>query len=123
MRLLAQVTLALSLLTGLITAVPTPTNRLAKRLDTGAPFAGDVGGAHLLIKDLAQSDPVIKNAYLLLSKPRGYYDGMTACSSMGEGGYVYVSNTSGASDLVDLLKSNVAAAAEVANHTQFWVYN
>ncbi|KAF9971769.1 hypothetical protein BGZ73_005176 [Actinomortierella ambigua] len=100
-----------------------PKQRLEKRLAAGAPLAGDIGGAHLLLKDLAQSDPLIKNAYLLLSKPRGYYDGMAACSSMGESGYIYIPDTAGASDLVDLLRSNAPANVEVAGHTQFWVYN
>ncbi|KAG0229860.1 hypothetical protein BGW42_001325 [Actinomortierella wolfii] len=123
MRLFVRAILALCLYSGLISAAPTPTRRLAKRLDAGAPLASDIGGAHLLIKDLAQSDPIIKNAYLLLSKPRGYYDGMSACSAMGEGGYIYIADTSGAKDLVDLLKSNTPANIEASNHTQFWVYN
>lgn len=51
----------------------------------GAPLASDIDGAHLLLKNDVDSTNIIKNAYLLLSKPRNYYDGMSACLSMGDG--------------------------------------
>ncbi|KAF9409099.1 hypothetical protein BGZ94_002080 [Podila epigama] len=88
-----------------------------------APLASDIDGAHLLLKNDVDSSNVIKNAYLLLSKPRGYYAGIEACLSMGDGGYIYIPSTSGATELVSLLNNNPNAQPEVAAHTQFWVYN
>ncbi|KAG0259229.1 hypothetical protein DFQ27_004180, partial [Actinomortierella ambigua] len=110
---------------GLAAPAPETAKTLEKRalLLPTAPSNDDIGGAHLLIKDLAQSDPVVKNAFMLLSKPRSYWDGMNACLSMGDGGYIYIKGSSGGNDLVDLLKSNPSANAEVNSFSQFWVYN
>ncbi|KAF9437351.1 hypothetical protein BGZ76_001117 [Entomortierella beljakovae] len=88
-----------------------------------APLASDIDGAHLLLKNDVDSSKIIKNAFLLLSKPRNYYDGMSACTSMGDGGYIYISGTSGASDLVELLNNNAPAQEEVSGYSQYWVYN
>jgi acetylcholinesterase len=66
-----------------IDAVPV---KLQKRLLLPtAPKASDIDGAHLLLKNDVDSSNIIKNAYLLLSKPRDYYSGMNACLSMGDG--------------------------------------
>lgn len=63
-----------------------PTTKINKRLLLPtAPLASDVNGAHLLIMNDVDSTNIIKNAYMLLSQPRGYYDGMSACLSMGDG--------------------------------------
>ncbi|CAO3569853.1 unnamed protein product [Mortierella alpina] len=101
-----------------------PTKKIEKRLLLPtAPLASDIGGAHLLLKNDVDSKNIIKNAYLLLSKPRGYYDGINACLSMGDGGYIYIPGTSGATELVSLLNSNANAQKEVSAFSQFWVYN
>ncbi|KAK3843282.1 MAG: hypothetical protein J3R72DRAFT_114073 [Linnemannia gamsii] len=50
-----------------------------------APSATAIDGAHLLLLNDVDSSKLIKNAYVLLSRPRGYYDGMDACLSMGDG--------------------------------------
>jgi len=101
-----------------------PTKKIEKRLLLPtAPLASDIGGAHLLLKNDVDSKNVIKNAYLLLSKPRGYYDGINACLSMGDGGYIFIPGTSGATELVSLLNSNANAQKEVSAFSQFWVYN
>ncbi|KAG0312978.1 hypothetical protein BGZ99_009163 [Dissophora globulifera] len=88
-----------------------------------APLASDINGAHLLMKNDVDSTNIIKNAYILLSKARNYYDGMNACLAMGDGGYIYIGGTSGASELVSLLNSNAPAQKEVSAYSQFWVYN
>jgi len=54
-----------------------------------APSATDIDGAHLLLVNDVDSSKLIKNAYVLLSRPRGYYDGMGACLSMGDGMYPF----------------------------------
>ncbi|KAI1317073.1 hypothetical protein EDD11_009056 [Mortierella claussenii] len=87
-----------------------------------APVATDIDGAHLLIKNDVDSSTA-KNAFLLLSKSRGYYAGMDACLSMGDGGYIFIPGTAGANDLVSLLNSNAPAQKEVSGFSQFWVYN
>ncbi|GJJ77779.1 hypothetical protein EMPS_10138 [Entomortierella parvispora] len=87
-----------------------------------APLASDIDGAHLLLLNDVDSSTV-KNAFVYLSMPRDYYSGMTACDSMGDGGYIYIPGTSGATDLVTLLNNNAPAQAEVEPYTQFWVYN
>ncbi|KAF9963179.1 hypothetical protein BGZ65_005363 [Modicella reniformis] len=114
-------TLAVLLVTLQITdAAPA---KIRKRgLNTSAPLASDIDGAHLLLVNDVDSQTG-KNAFLLLSKPRGYYDGMSACDSMGDGGYIYISGTAGASNLVTLLNNNAPAQAEVSAFSQFWVYN
>ncbi|KAG0343384.1 hypothetical protein BG004_005352 [Podila humilis] len=88
-----------------------------------APLASDIDGAHLLLKNDVDSTKVIKNAYLLLSKPRDYYSGINTCLSMGDGGYIYIPGTSGATELVSLLNKNANAQPEVSAFSQFWVYN
>lgn len=50
-----------------------------------APSATEIDGTHLLLQNDVDSSKIIKNAYVLLSRPRGYYDGMNACLSMGDG--------------------------------------
>ncbi|KAG9321486.1 hypothetical protein KVV02_005883 [Mortierella alpina] len=112
---------AVFLLTSQTEAAPT---QIKKRLLLPtAPLASDIDGAHLLLRNDVDSKNVIKNAYLLLSKPRGYYDGINACLSMGDGGYIYIPGTSGATELVSLLNSNANAQKEVSAFSQFWVYN
>lgn len=88
-----------------------------------APSATEIDGTHLLLQNDVDSSKIIKNAYVLLSRPRGYYDGMNACLSMGDGGYIYIPGTSGANELVSLLNNNPAAQREVTAYSQFWVYN
>jgi len=67
-------------------SAPTPSKRSFKKrgLNASAPVASDVDGAHLLLLNDVDSSTA-KNAFVLLSKPRDYYTGMTACSSMGDG--------------------------------------
>ncbi|KAF9944589.1 hypothetical protein BGZ70_004512, partial [Mortierella alpina] len=112
---------AVFLLSAQIEAAPTKIER--RLLLPTAPLASDIDGAHLLVKNDVDSKNIIKNAYLLLSKPRGYYDGIKACLSMGDGGYIYIEGSSGASELVSLLNSNGNAQKEVSAFSQFWVYN
>ncbi|KAF9177844.1 hypothetical protein BGZ50_008309 [Haplosporangium sp. Z 11] len=104
-----------------INAAPVKLNK--RLLLPNAVQANDIDGAHLLLKNDVDTTKIIKNAYLLLSKPRGYYDGINACLSMGDGGYIYIPGTSGAEELVSLLKSNAPAQKEVDAYSQFWVYN
>ncbi|KAF8941666.1 Carboxylesterase family-domain-containing protein [Dissophora ornata] len=93
-----------------------------RTLNASAPLASDIGGAHLLLLNDVDS-ATAKNAFLMLSQPRDYYDGMSACNSMGEAGYIYISGTAGASDLVTLLNNNAPAQVEVSAFSQFWVFN
>ncbi|ORZ16677.1 Carboxylesterase family-domain-containing protein [Lobosporangium transversale] len=86
------------------------------------PLASDIGGAHLLLENDVDSSTA-KHAFLLLSKPRGYYDGMEACASMGDSGYIFVPGTVGANSLVSLLKKNAPAQKEASAFSQFWIYN
>lgn len=69
------------LLIAQVLGAPTKMN---KRLSLPlAPSASDIDGAHLLLNnDLDSNTP--KNAYMLLSKPRNYSDGIAACVSMGD---------------------------------------
>ncbi|KAG0288048.1 hypothetical protein BGZ96_008104, partial [Linnemannia gamsii] len=101
-------------------AAPAPVEKRA--LSNSAPLASDINGAHLLLLNDVDSETA-KNAFLLLSAPRGYYDGMQACSAMGDGGYIYIPGTAGASNLVTLLNNNAVAQKEVSAFSQFWVYN
>lgn len=55
-----------------------------RALNSGAPLASDVGGASIIM-DNDVDTATSKVSFLLLSKPRGYYDGMSACSSMNSG--------------------------------------
>lgn len=74
---------AVLLVTSQVQAAPA---KLDKRLLLPtAPSATDIDGAHLLLQNDVDSSKIIKNAYVLLSRPRGYYDGMNACLSMGDG--------------------------------------
>lgn len=63
-------------------AAPAPVEKRA--LSSSAPLASDINGAHLLLLNDVDSETA-KNAFLLLSAPRGYYDGMKGCSAMGDG--------------------------------------
>lgn len=76
-------TLAVLLATLQIThAAPT---KLRKRaLNSSAPLSSDIDGVHILLNNDVDSE-TSKNAFLLLSKPRNYYDGMSACDTMGDG--------------------------------------
>ncbi|KAF9314153.1 hypothetical protein BG006_004010, partial [Podila minutissima] len=105
-----------------IEAAPTP--KLDKRLLLPtAPLASDIDGAHLLMQNDADTTYIIKNAYVLLSKPRSYWDGIATCLKMGDGGYIYIRGTSGGNQLVELLNNNSPAQAETSAFSQFWVYN
>ncbi|KAH7046968.1 hypothetical protein BKA57DRAFT_58862 [Linnemannia elongata] len=103
-------------------AAPAPTVVEKRSLSSSAPLASDINGAHLLLLNDVDSE-TSKNAFLLLSAPRGYYDGMSACSALGDGGYIYIPGTAGASNLVTLLNNNAVAQKEVSAFSQFWVYN
>lgn len=103
--------------------VAVPTKNTKRLLLPTAPTASDVDGAHLLIKNDVDTTYLIKNAFVLLSKPRTYWNGMSSCLSMGDGGYIYIKGTSGASELVSLLNNNAPAQPEVSAFSQFWVYN
>ncbi|ORZ16673.1 Carboxylesterase family-domain-containing protein [Lobosporangium transversale] len=107
-------------------AAPTPPTAASppvkRALLSTAPLASDISGAHLLMENDVDSSTA-KHAFLLLSKPRGYYDGMKACLSMGDGGYIFIPGTAGANSLVSLLKKNAPAQVEVSAYSQFWVYN
>jgi acetylcholinesterase len=61
-----------------------PTTLQKRGLNNSAPLASDIDGAHLLLINDVDSQ-TSKDAFLLLSKPRSYYDGMNACDSMGTG--------------------------------------
>ncbi|KAF9924597.1 hypothetical protein FBU30_005445, partial [Linnemannia zychae] len=113
--------IAVLLVTSQVQAAPTKIDK--RLLLPTAPSATNIDGAHLLLKNDVDSSNIIKNAYILLSRPRGYYDGMDACLSMGDGGYIYIPGTSGANELVSLLNNNPAAQREVTAYSQFWVYN
>ncbi|KAG0088161.1 hypothetical protein BGZ92_006547, partial [Podila epicladia] len=121
LKIIAALTAILSLSThNLIDAAPA---RIDKRaLNSGAPLSSDVDGASIIMDNDADSD-TSKVSFLLLSKPRGYYDGMSACSSMTSSGYIYIPGTAAAISLVKLLKSNAPAQNEVSAYNQFWVYN
>ncbi|KAG0203568.1 hypothetical protein BGX28_004208 [Mortierella sp. GBA30] len=97
-----------------------PTKIKKRSFLPNAPLSNDIDGAHMLLKnDVDSSD--IKNAMLLLSKPRGYYEGISACLLMGDGGYIYIPGTSGAIELVSLLNNNANAQKEVSAFFQFCV--
>ncbi|KAF9117263.1 hypothetical protein BGW39_002392, partial [Mortierella sp. 14UC] len=114
---------AVALLVTLQISLAAPAPTVEKRaLSDSAPLASDINGAHLLLLNDVDSETG-KNAFLLLSAARGYYDGMKACSAMGDGGYIYIPGTAGASNLVTLLNNNAVAQKEVSAFSQFWVYN
>ncbi|KAF9911517.1 hypothetical protein EC991_003319 [Linnemannia zychae] len=100
-----------------------PTKKLGKRLMLPlAPVASAVNGASIILENDVDSSKV-KYSFLLLSQPRGYYAGMDTCLSMGDGGYIYIPGTAGATSLVSLLNNNAVAQQEVSGFSQFWVYN
>jgi len=105
------------------TVVAAPTKNTKRLLLPTAPTASDIDGAHLLIKNDVDTTYIIKNAFVLLSKPRTYWDGMSACLSMGDGGYIYIKGSSGGTELVSLLNNNSPAQPEVNAFSQFWVFN
>lgn len=77
--------LTVALLAG-VDAAPVKAPVVEKRLLLPtAPLASDIDGAHLLMINDVDSKNIIKNAYVLLSKPRDYYAGIAACLSMGDG--------------------------------------
>ncbi|KAG0052511.1 hypothetical protein BGZ83_002496 [Gryganskiella cystojenkinii] len=117
------VTVVTAAILALLLTDAAPVRHQKRALLPTAPLASDIDGAHLLLKNDVDSANIIKNAYILLSKPRNYYNGMNACLSMGDGGYIYISGTSGASELISLLNNNAPAQPEVSAYTQFWVYN
>ncbi|KAF9299917.1 hypothetical protein BGZ74_008501 [Mortierella antarctica] len=120
-NIVAALSVALMTAEVLVEAVPVKVDK--RLLLPTAPLASDIGGAHLLLKNDVDSSNFIKNAYLLLSKPRDYYAGINACLSMGDGGYIYIPGSSGATELVSLLKNNPNSQPEVSAYSQFWVYN
>jgi acetylcholinesterase len=62
----------------------TPAPHLEKRILLPlAPLASDIKGAHILLNNDVDSSTT-KRAFLLLSESRDYYEGMNACTSMGE---------------------------------------
>ncbi|KAF9993811.1 hypothetical protein BGZ79_001479 [Entomortierella chlamydospora] len=113
---------AVLLLTAQVCVEAAPTKIKKRGLISTAPLASDIDGAHILIKNDVDT-ATAKNAFILLSKPRTYYNGMAACTAMGDGGYIYISGTSGASDLISLLNNNSPAQEEVSGYSQYWVYN
>lgn len=65
-------------------AAPTHPQEKRSSLSSSAPFASDIDGVSILIdNDVDSSTP--KFSFLLLSHPRSYDDGMTACHSLSEG--------------------------------------
>ncbi|GJJ77783.1 hypothetical protein EMPS_10142 [Entomortierella parvispora] len=101
-----------------------PVKRVGKRfLLPGAPLSSAIDGVHLLFNNDVDSASSNDHAFILLSHPRSYYDGMNDCVSVGDGGFMFISGTSSASELVSLLNHNAPAQPEVDAHTQFWVYN
>ncbi|GJJ69798.1 hypothetical protein EMPS_02147 [Entomortierella parvispora] len=87
-----------------------------------APVADEMNGTHLLNNNDVDTGTT-KRSYILLSQPRSYYDGMNACSTMGEAGYIFIPGTIGGLDFISLLNKNSAAQPEVNAYTQYWVYN
>ncbi|KAF9366455.1 hypothetical protein BGX34_002730 [Mortierella sp. NVP85] len=84
---------------------------------SGVPSAEDLAGIHLLLEnDLDSETP--KYPVILLSKPRLYKDGQTACSSIGE---TLVDAAFG--NLAKLLLDTPVAQAEIKSLTHFWVSN
>lgn len=69
-----------------VESVPTKSPKVSKRamLLSWAPVVDDMDGVHLINNNDVDT-ATAKNAYILLSKPRSYYDGMKGCASMGEG--------------------------------------
>ncbi|KAF9154838.1 hypothetical protein BG015_011860 [Linnemannia schmuckeri] len=87
-----------------------------------APTADTIDGAHILLKnDVDTSTP--QYSFLLLSKPRNYYDAADACKSMSDSAFLYVPDSPAAKELNSLLKNNAIAQPEVAASINFWVFN
>jgi acetylcholinesterase len=67
-----------------------PTRKLEKRLMLPlAPTASAINGVSIILENDVDSSKV-KHSFLLLSQPRGYYDGMDSCLSLGDGNYIFV---------------------------------
>ncbi|KAK3808229.1 MAG: hypothetical protein JOS17DRAFT_765927 [Linnemannia elongata] len=65
-----------------------PTRKIDKRLMLPtAPVASAINGVSILLENDVDSSKV-KYSFLLLSQPRGYYDGMDSCLSLGDGKYI-----------------------------------
>ena len=65
-----------------------PTRKLKKRLMLPlAPVASAINGVSILLENDVDSSKV-KYSFLLLSQPRGYYDGMDSCLFLGDGKYI-----------------------------------
>ncbi|KAF9085267.1 hypothetical protein BGX29_002083 [Mortierella sp. GBA35] len=121
--LLAVTTILLLILNLQLHIDAAPTKNIDKRLLLPmAPLASDIDGVNILLENDVDTSTA-KHSFLLLSKSRGYYDGMNACLSLGDGGYIYIPGTAGANSLVSLLKNNAVAQAEVSAYSQFWVFN
>ncbi|KAF9912794.1 hypothetical protein EC991_008656 [Linnemannia zychae] len=87
-----------------------------------APLASTIDGAHILLQnDVDSVTP--KFSFLLLSKPRSYYDAAAACKTMFDKPYTYLPGMPASKELLSLLKSNAAAQPETAAATNYWVLN
>ncbi|KAG0067562.1 hypothetical protein BGZ89_005917 [Linnemannia elongata] len=118
--LVVVITLAL-LTVNLVYAAPV--GKVEKRLLSPlAPVASAINGVSIILENDVDSSKA-KYSFLLLSQPRGYYAGMDSCLTMGDGGYIYIPGTAGATSLVSLLNNNVATQQEVSGYSQFWVFN
>ncbi|KAH7038688.1 hypothetical protein BKA57DRAFT_442002 [Linnemannia elongata] len=118
--LIVVITLAL-LTVNLVYAAPV--GKVEKRLLSPlAPVASAINGVSIILENDVDSSKA-KYSFLLLSQPRGYYAGMDSCLTMGDGGYIYIPGTAGATSLVSLLNNNVATQQEVSGYSQFWVFN
>ncbi|KAF9273098.1 hypothetical protein BGZ88_004101 [Linnemannia elongata] len=118
--LVVVITLAL-LTVNLVYAAPV--GKVEKRLLSPlAPVASAINGVSIILENNVDSSKA-KYSFLLLSQPRGYYAGMDSCLTMGDGGYIYIPGTAGATSLVSLLNNNVATQQEVSGYSQFWVFN
>jgi len=76
------ITLA-TLLLGVVSPLPVSIN--GRSLEPNAAVADDINGVSILMKGQAETLPLIKNTFLLLSNPVDYYNGMKNCQKMGEG--------------------------------------
>ncbi|KAK5821469.1 hypothetical protein F5H01DRAFT_319009 [Linnemannia elongata] len=100
-----------------------PVGKVEKRLLSPlAPVASAFNGVSIILENDVDSSKA-KYSFLLLSQPRGYYAGMGSCLTIGDGGYIYIPGTAGATSLVSLLNNNVATQQEVSGYSQFWVFN
>jgi hypothetical protein len=65
-------------------AVPSQPQERRSTLSFSAPLASDMDGVSILIDNDVDTS-TSKFSFLLLSRPRSYCDGMTACHSLSEG--------------------------------------